>query len=215
MWPYFNLSVLLWQSANMNSSASIQNAYLNLNIIVNFILIATLIFVVVSFIKVRQKVFDLWNNNENLRKENLKLSSSLASVDKPEDLPERVVSEGSVDIRKLLGYTGQLDYLNESQAVNTSHVWVEGNYVNIKHKDQLKYILVRDRLKNVYNHWQKYHFIQSHKSYLVNMKMIRQVSWNEISLSDGSKVPLSRTHKKDFQDAYALFLKKNQVFDAI
>jgi hypothetical protein len=73
MGPYFNLSVLLWQSANMNSSASIQNAYLNLNIIVNFILIATLIFVVVSFIKVRQKVFDLWNNNENLRKENLKL----------------------------------------------------------------------------------------------------------------------------------------------
>jgi DNA-binding LytR/AlgR family response regulator len=115
----------------------------------------------------------------------------------------------------LLGYTGQLDYLNESQAVNTSHVWVEGNYVNIKHKDQLKYILVRDRLKNVYNHWQKYHFIQSHKSYLVNMKMIRQVSWNEISLSDGSKVPLSRTHKKDFQEAYALFLKKNQVFDVI
>jgi DNA-binding LytR/AlgR family response regulator len=115
----------------------------------------------------------------------------------------------------LLGYTGHLDYLNENQAVNTSHVWVEGNYVNIKHKDQVKYILVRDRLKNVYNHWQKYHFIQSHKSYLVNMKMIRQVSWNEISLSDGSKVPLSRTHKKEFQDAYTLFLKKNQVFDSI
>jgi hypothetical protein len=199
----------------MNSIATIQNPYLNLNIIVNLILTIILIFVVVRFIKVRKKALELWNNNENLRKENLKLSSSMTSVDRPEDLPDRFVSEGSVDFRKLLGYTGQLDYLNESQAVNTSHVWVEGNYVNIKHKDQLKYILVRDRLKNVYNHWQKYHFIQSHKSYLVNMKMIRQVSWNEISLSDGSKVPLSRTHKKDFQDAYALFLKKNQVFDAI
>jgi hypothetical protein len=199
----------------MNLIATIQNAYHNLNIIVNLILTIILIFVVVRFIKVRKKVLELWNNNENLRKENLKLSSSLTSVDRPEDLPDRVVSEGSVDIRKLLGYTGHLDYLNEKRAVNTSHVWVEGNYVNIKHKDQVKYILVRDRLKNVYNHWQKYHFIQSHKSYLVNMKMIRQVSWNEISLSDGSKVPLSRTHKKEFQDAYALFLKKNQVFDSI
>lgn len=215
MRPYFNISILLWPSAYMNSIATIQNAYLNLNIIVNLILTIILIFVVVRFIKVRKKALELWNNNENLRKENLKLSSSMTSVDRPEDLPDRFVSEGSVDFRKLLGYTGQLDYLNESQAVNTSHVWVEGNYVNIKHKDQLKYILVRDRLKNVYNHWQKYHFIQSHKSYLVNMKMIRQVSWNEISLSDGSKVPLSRTHKKDFQDAYALFLKKNQVFDSI
>ena len=215
MEPYFNLSILLWLSVYMNSIATIQNPYLNLNIIVNLILFATLIFVIVSFMKVRNKVFELWNNNENLRKENLKLSRSLASFDRPEDMQERVLSESSVDIRKLLGYTGHLDYLNENQAVNTSHVWVEGNYVNIKHKDQVKYILVRDRLKNVYNHWQKYHFIQSHKSYLVNMKMIRQVSWNEISLSDGSKVPLSRTHKKEFQDAYTLFLKKNQVFDSI
>jgi len=215
MRPYFNISILLWPSAYMNLIATIQNAYLNLNIIVNLILTIILIFVVVRFIKVRKKVLELWNNNENLRKENLILSGSLTSVDSPEDLPDRFVSEGSVDFRKLLGYTGHLDYLNEKQAVNTSHVWVEGNYVNIKHKDQVKYILVRDRLKNVYNHWQKYHFIQSHKSYLVNMKMIRQVSWNEISLSDGSKVPLSRTHKKEFQDAYALFLKKNQVFDSI
>lgn len=215
MEPYFNLSIPSWLSVYMNSIATIQNAYLNLNVIVNLILFTILIFVIVSFMKVRKKVLELWNNNENLRKENIKLSTSLASVDRPEDLPEREVSEGLVDIRKLLGYTGQLDYLNENQAVNTSHVWVEGNYVNIKHKDQVKYILVRDRLKNVYNHWQKYHFIQSHKSYLVNMKMIRQVSWNEISLSDGSKVPLSRTHKKEFQDAYALFLKKNQAVDAI
>jgi len=92
---------------------------------------------------------------------------------------------------------------------------VEGNYVNLKYIDQVRYILVRDRLKNIYNHWQKYHFIQSHKSFLVNMKMIRQVNWNEVSLSDGSKVPLSRSHKKEFQDAYALFLKKNQGVESI
>ncbi len=215
MGPYFILSILLWTSANMNSNGTIQNTYLNLNIIVNFILITILILVIVSFIKVLKKLFDLLNNVENLRNENLKLTSSLASINKPEDLSEKVVNNGSVDIRKLLGYTGQLDYLKEDQAINTSYVWVEGNYVNIKHRDQVKYILVRDRLKNIYSHWQKYHFIQSHKSYLVNMKMIRQVTWNEISLSDGSKVPLSRTHKKEFQDAYALFLKKHKVVDSI
>ena len=215
MEPYFILSILLWQSANMNSSGTIQDPNLNLNIIVNFILITILILVIVSFIKVRKKVLDLWNKNEKLREENLKLSNSLASIHRAEELSEKLVDEGSVDIQKLLGFTGQFDYLNEYQAINTSHVRVEGNYVNLKHKDKVKYILVRDRLKNLYNHWQKYHFVQSHKSYLVNMKMISQVSWNEISLSDGSKVPLSRTHKKEFQDAYALFLKKNQGIDSI
>ena len=149
MEPYFILGILLWQSANMNLSGTIQNTYLNLNIIVNFILITILILVIVSFIKVRKKLFDLWNNVENLRNENLKLTSSLASINKPEDLSEKVVNNGSVDIRKLLGYTGQLDYLKEDQAINTSYVWVEGNYVNIKRRDQVKYILVRDRLKNI------------------------------------------------------------------
>jgi hypothetical protein len=131
-------------------------------------------------------------------------------------LSEIEESEGSADILTLLeDSTGNVDYLNEFHAVNISHVWVEGNYVNLKYIDQVRYILVRDRLKNIYNHWQKYHFIQSHKSFLVNMKMIRQVNWNEVSLSDGSKVPLSRSHKKEFQDAYALFLKKNQGVESI
>jgi hypothetical protein len=216
MGPFFNVSIFLWQTANRNSTESIQHYYLSLSIIVNFILIAILIFVIVSFIKVRKKAFDLLNNNETLRKENLKISAILASVNNPEDLSEIEESEGSADILTLLeDSTGNVDYLNEFHAVNISHVWVEGNYVNLKYIDQVRYILVRDRLKNIYNHWQKYHFIQSHKSFLVNMKMIRQVNWNEVRLSDGSKVPLSRSHKKEFQDAYALFLKKNQGVESI
>jgi hypothetical protein len=216
MVPFFNVSIFLWQAANRNSTESIQHYYLSLSIIVNFILVAILIFVIVSFIKVRKKAFDLLNDNETLRKENLKLSAILASVNNPEDLSEIEESEGSADILTLLeDSTGNVDYLNEFHAVNISHVWVEGNYVNLKYIDQVRYILVRDRLKNIYNHWQKYHFIQSHKSFLVNMKMIRQVTWNEVSLSDGSKVPLSRSHKKEFQDAYALFLKKNQGVESI
>jgi hypothetical protein len=216
MVPFFNVSIFLWQAANRNSTESIQHYYLSLSIIVNFILVAILIFVIVSFIKVRKKAFDLLNDNETLRKENLKLSAILASVNNPEDLSEIEESEGSADILTLLeDSTGNVDYLNEFHAVNISHVWVEGNYVNLKYIDQVRYILVRDRLKNIYNHWQKYHFIQSHKSFLVNMKMIRQVNWNEVSLSDGSKVPLSRSHKKEFQDAYALFLKKNQGVESI
>jgi len=216
MVPFFNVSIFLWQAANRNSTESIQHYYLSLSIIVNFILVAILIFVIVSFIKVRKKAFDLLNNNETLRKENLKISAILASVNNPEDLSEIEESEGSADILTLLeDSTGNVDYLNEFHAVNISHVWVEGNYVNLKYIDQVRYILVRDRLKNIYNHWQKYHFIQSHKSFLVNMKMIRQVNWNEVSLSDGSKVPLSRSHKKEFQDAYALFLKKNQGVESI
>ena len=118
MEPYFILGFLLWQFAIMNLSETIQNTYLNLNIIVNFILITILILVIVSFIKVRKKVLDLWNKNENLREENLKLLNSLASIHRAEELSEKLVDEGSVDIRKLLGFTGQFEYLNEDQAIS-------------------------------------------------------------------------------------------------
>ncbi|MFM8362143.1 MAG: LytTR family transcriptional regulator DNA-binding domain-containing protein, partial [Haliscomenobacter sp.] len=47
--------------------------------------------------------------------------------------------------------------------------------MHYKHKDEPKYILKRDRLKNVYTRLQKHHFVQTHKSYLVNLAMIKQV----------------------------------------
>ena len=83
-----------------------------------------------------------------------------------------------------------------------SHIWVEGNYIYYKLRDNPKYILQRDTLKNVFAKLEKEHFVRTHKSYLINLAMVRQVTWKEIGLKDGSKVPLSRGYKESFRKAY-------------
>ena len=170
----------------------------------NILLAGFLLFSWLTFVKMRRRDSDLRLKHEALLREHEQLSSQLESIQtkkngaprepQEQDLPKK---DSSVPV-----YPKRPSQLN---AEHISHVWVEGNYIYYKHKDQPKYILKRDRLKNVYLRLQKHHFVQTHKSYLVNMAMIKQVSWKEISLADGSKVPLSRKHKEGFRDAYQAF----------
>lgn len=83
-----------------------------------------------------------------------------------------------------------------------SHVWVQGNYIHYKIKDNPKYHMRRDSLKNVYARLQQYDFVQTHKSYLINLAMVRHVRGQEVILEDGSKVPLSRKYKETFREEY-------------
>lgn len=53
-----------------------------------------------------------------------------------------------------------------------------------------------DRLKD-------YHFVQSYKSYLVNLSYVDQVICNEIVLNTREIVPLSRLFKKEFELRYS------------
>ncbi|MDD6042290.1 MAG: LytTR family DNA-binding domain-containing protein [Eubacteriaceae bacterium] len=41
-------------------------------------------------------------------------------------------------------------------------------------------------------------FIRVHNSYIVNMKYVKSVFAHEIEMEDGARIPLSRSHKKDF-----------------
>jgi len=83
-----------------------------------------------------------------------------------------------------------------------SHVWVQGNYIHYKIKDRPRYHMRRDSLKNVYARLQQHDFVQTHKSYLINLAMVKQVKGQEVILEDGSKVPLSRKYKEAFREEY-------------
>jgi hypothetical protein len=83
-----------------------------------------------------------------------------------------------------------------------SHVWVQGNYIHYKIKDRPRYHMRRDSLKNVYARLQQHDFVQTHKSYLINLAMVKQVRGQEVILEDGSKVPLSRKYKEAFREEY-------------
>lgn len=170
----------------------------------NILLAGFLMFSWLAFVKIRRRDSQLQSRHAALLREHEQLSSQLESIQakkntsakgsQEQDVPEKDHSVPILPRRP-----------NQLNAEHISHVWVEGNYIYYKHKDEPKYILKRDRLKNVYLRLQKHHFVQTHKSYLVNMAMIKQVSWKEISLTDGSKIPLSRKHKEGFRDAYQAF----------
>lgn len=121
----------------------------------------------------------------------------------PEVLPPVpiLVQEDQAEEEKKAGQKKSGEFLAEQ----ISHIWVEGNYIYYKLKDNPKYILRRDTLKNVYARLASQHFVRTHKSYLVNLEMVRQVNWKEIGLKDGSKVPLSRSYKESFRKAYLAY----------
>ena len=53
-------------------------------------------------------------------------------------------------------------------------------------------------------------FSKTHASFLVNLSEVSMVSANEITLSNGEKVPLSRTKKKEFLSAMAVYLGREK-----
>ena len=55
----------------------------------------------------------------------------------------------------------------------------------------------------------KYGFFRCHRSYLVNMKHIENITCTELTMTDGNKIPLSKHRTKDFMSAYTRFMKVN------
>ena len=206
------MHVVAWLFIAMSTGCAVQAQALGtdaprplwLTLVLNLLLGVLLLLGWMNFIKVRKRGIELWLKHEALMRENEKSTSILEAIQAKKNSRSKGQEEGGTpDKDNSVSIIPKRP--SQFNADNISHVWVEGNYIHYKHKDEPKYILKRDRLKNVYTRLQKYHFVQTHKSYLVNLAMIKQVSWNEITLKDGSKVPLSRKHKEAFRNAYQTF----------
>lgn len=74
------------------------------------------------------------------------------------------------------------------------------------HKADGTRIHYKGSLSNVKEEYAKYNFIQCFKSVLVQLKYVKELEIknkkNDLILEDGVKIPLSRTYKKDFLQAY-------------
>lgn len=49
-------------------------------------------------------------------------------------------------------------------------------------------------------------FFRIHKSYLINLRQVRRIAGEEVILSDGASVPLSRNRRKDFLIRFTEFM---------
>ncbi|SDQ19010.1 LytR/AlgR family response regulator transcription factor [Flagellimonas zhangzhouensis] len=72
----------------------------------------------------------------------------------------------------------------------------DSDYTEIYLKE--KKILSNESLR----HWLEVlgsnHFLQVHKSHIINTKKIDRISGNMVMLTDGSKIPMGRAYKEDF-----------------
>lgn len=67
-------------------------------------------------------------------------------------------------------------------------------------------ITLRSTLDTVMHHISDSRFLRTHRSFLVNMDYIKKRSGNDLYLSTGEKVPLSRACEKTFEREYGRYL---------
>lgn len=76
----------------------------------------------------------------------------------------------------------------------------------IAHKADGRMIQYRESLSKIKEEYTQYNFIQCFKSILVQLKYVKKMKTEkkkaDLILEGGVKIPLSRTYKKDFLQAY-------------
>lgn len=51
-------------------------------------------------------------------------------------------------------------------------------------------------------------FVRCHKSYIINLKHIREINWLTVAMDNGCSVPVSRTYYQDCQDAFIDYINR-------
>jgi uncharacterized protein (TIGR02145 family) len=85
----------------------------------------------------------------------------------------------------------------------------EGNYVYFKVIDKDKPLVERFRLKHFIVELYEFGFVQSHKSYVVNLAFVEKVEADEILLAQDLRIPLSRHFKNFFLTEYGHWVSNN------
>ena len=84
------------------------------------------------------------------------------------------------------------------------YIEVFGHYAVIHiGNDALRF---RCSLKEITARLPRRYFAATHKSYVVNFEYIKSASANELWLSDGTRIPISRTKSAEFNQAFSRFL---------
>lgn len=82
-------------------------------------------------------------------------------------------------------------------------------YIEGRGKEQLAYIVGREQPMELHRSMQeleeelgKHGFLRIHKGYLLNYRFIRRIGDNEVTLTSGATLPISRRKYQEIRDAY-------------
>lgn len=79
------------------------------------------------------------------------------------------------------------------------------SYINTSDREYTSSLYINNIIKKI-----NYHLlVRTHRSFVVNMSYIREVSSNSVTLIDGSVIPVSRKYKKHFRNIYLEYLRKS------
>lgn len=119
-------------------------------------------------------------------------------------LAEYEVKKLQEELAELQAETGQHEtFVLKSKAVihldQLTYVKSDGHYLNFYLNDQSQPEVERSTLKAVADQLGKSGVVQSHRSYLVNVRAIKAVYSNRLLLQDGTELPLSRKFKEQLE----------------
>jgi DNA-binding LytR/AlgR family response regulator len=81
----------------------------------------------------------------------------------------------------------------------------------IRIKTKTSEYFCEDTLQNVFSLVSGYAFSSPHKSFIVNLKHIADISGYDITMSDGSLVPLSQKRSHTFRKAYKTYIEERNA----
>ncbi|MBQ8993596.1 MAG: LytTR family transcriptional regulator, partial [Turicibacter sp.] len=70
-----------------------------------------------------------------------------------------------------------------------------------------KTFTIREKIGNIEQKLPKHQFCRCHRSYIVNLSKIEQLSKGKIQLKDKTLIPMTKTREKEVSDAFTSFVQ--------
>lgn len=96
-----------------------------------------------------------------------------------------------IDEDNVVFFTNEIYYIEKEKSSKQFLVYLED-----------KCVVEKGVLSAIENQLLEQHFMRTHRSYLVNMKHIRRIQKNDLVLSNGNLVPISRRKEKELKQQF-------------
>lgn len=96
-----------------------------------------------------------------------------------------------IDEDNVVFFTNEIYYIEKEKSSRQFLVYLED-----------KCVVAKGVLSAIENQLLEQHFMRTHRSYLVNMKHIRRIQKNDLVLSNGNLVPISRRKEKELKQQF-------------
>jgi len=131
---------------------------------------------------------------------------------KPVKAPKLIEALEAVRAQNNSGKTIHISNLDGEHTININDILffeAQNQYISIQTNDGT--FTQRCALGDFANELAKYNFISIHRSYLVNIRYVKGINKQEVTLEDGTILPISRLRYKDVKQAFHDYISKTSI----